>query len=130
MLHHILHGEHRRILCESRHVLRPSGALTIFDHNAYNPLAVRAVNTCPFDENAELLRPRQSLADVDGAGFSASSAVAPIFPRALIVRRRFEASMNRIPLGVDLYALIGYLGSKAFVFVQPAALATEDSSSR
>jgi len=33
-------------------------------------------------------------------------------------------------LGVGPFALIGYLGSKYFVFVQPPVLATDDSSSR
>ena len=29
----------------------------IYEHNPFNPLTCHAVNTCPFDENAVLLKP-------------------------------------------------------------------------
>src|ERR1019366_1842931 len=56
VFHHIPHEEHVHWLRELLRVTRVGGMLTIFEHNPLNPLTVRAVNTCPFDENARLIR--------------------------------------------------------------------------
>jgi SAM-dependent methyltransferase len=56
VFHHIPHGEHVYWLAELRRVTRPGGVLAIFEHNPLNPLTVRAVNTCPLDVNARLIR--------------------------------------------------------------------------
>lgn len=37
-------------------MLRKDGILVIYEHNPINPLTVRAVNTCPLDENAKLIK--------------------------------------------------------------------------
>ncbi|SIT50192.1 hypothetical protein BN2476_750135 [Paraburkholderia piptadeniae] len=54
VFHHIAHIEHVPLLREIGRVLEPSGTLAIFKHNPYNPLTVRAVNTCEFDVNASI----------------------------------------------------------------------------
>lgn len=56
VFHHIPHEQHRYWLAELRRVTRPGGLLAIYEHNPLNPLTVRAVNTCPFDINAKLIR--------------------------------------------------------------------------
>jgi SAM-dependent methyltransferase len=56
VFHHIPHEEHVYWLAELRRVTRPGGVLAIFEHNPLNPLTVRAVNTCPLDVNARLIR--------------------------------------------------------------------------
>jgi SAM-dependent methyltransferase len=56
VFHHIPHSEHLRWLLELKRVTRPGGLLAIYEHNPLNPLTVRAVNTCPFDANAHLIR--------------------------------------------------------------------------
>ena len=47
---------------ELKRVLRAGGACVIFEHNPLNPLTVQAVNTCPFDENAVLIKAPISVA--------------------------------------------------------------------
>lgn len=56
VFHHIPHEEHQHWLAELLRVTRPGGLLAIYEHNPLNPLTVRAVNTCPLDVNARLIR--------------------------------------------------------------------------
>jgi SAM-dependent methyltransferase len=56
VFHHIPHEEHPHWLRELRRVTRPGGLLAIYEHNPLNPLTLRAVNTCPLDVNARLIR--------------------------------------------------------------------------
>ena len=56
VFHHIPHEEHLHWLAELRRITRPGGILAIYEHNPLNPLTVRAVNTCPLDVNAQLIR--------------------------------------------------------------------------
>lgn len=56
VFHHIPHEEHQHWLSELRRVTKPGGLLAIYEHNPLNPLTVRAVNTCPLDVNAKLIR--------------------------------------------------------------------------
>jgi SAM-dependent methyltransferase len=59
VFHHIPHSEHEFWLRELLRVVRPGGTIAVFEHNPFNPLTQRAVNICPFDENAVLVRPRR-----------------------------------------------------------------------
>ncbi|MFZ2170470.1 MAG: class I SAM-dependent methyltransferase [Methylococcaceae bacterium] len=56
VFHHIPDFAHFGLLREWLRVLRLGGTAVIFDHNPLDLLTVHAVNTCPFDENAELMR--------------------------------------------------------------------------
>lgn len=39
--------------------LSPQGVLVVFEHNPYNPVTRHIVNTCPYDEDAVLLKPSE-----------------------------------------------------------------------
>lgn len=56
VFHHIPHDDHKHWLAELLRVTRPGGMLVIYEHNPMNPLTLRAVNTCPLDVNARLIR--------------------------------------------------------------------------
>lgn len=104
IFHHIHHAEHVRILGELRRVLQPGGLLFVFEHNPYNPLTVRAVNTCPFDENAKLISATAMRARFRGAGFEQPTIFYRIFfPRALRALRSLEKAMTWLPLGAQYY---------------------------
>ena len=55
VFHHIPHEDHPHWLAELHRITRPGGLLAIYEHNPFNPLTVRAVNTCPLDVNARLI---------------------------------------------------------------------------
>jgi SAM-dependent methyltransferase len=100
VFHHIPHEEHRHWLCELHRITKPDGTLVVFEHNPWNPLTVRAVNTCPFDENARLVRARSLASRIRAAGWSDPTIRYHVFfPRALAALRRFERSISRLPLG-------------------------------
>lgn len=69
VFHHIDHSEHAAILSEIYRVLKPGGLFVIFEHNPINPLTLHAVNTCPFDENAVLIKASKLVNTIKRAGF-------------------------------------------------------------
>ena len=102
VFHHISHAEHIGWLQELRRVTKPEGMLTIFEHNPLNPLTVRAVNTCPFDENAHLIRAAMLKQRFKAAGWKRPVVRYHLFfPRALAALRGMEPSLNWIPFGAQ-----------------------------
>ena len=100
VFHHIDHAEHVRWLAELRRIVRPGGTLTIFEHNPYNPLTVRAVNTCPFDVNARLISARVFAGRYRAAGWTRLKLRYHVFfPRALAFLRAAEPGLAWLPLG-------------------------------
>jgi ubiquinone/menaquinone biosynthesis C-methylase UbiE len=104
VFHHIDHAEHIQLLEELHRVLRPSGYLFVFEHNPYNPLTVRVVNNCPFDENAKLIKGSMMKKRVLSAGFgSAKIQYRIFFPHFLRILRPLEMAMKWLPLGAQYY---------------------------
>jgi ubiquinone/menaquinone biosynthesis C-methylase UbiE len=102
VFHHIAHKEHVPLLREIGRVIEPSGTLVIFEHNPYNPLTVRAVNTCEFDANARLIAAcRMRNACLDGGFARAEVRYRMFFPRAFARMRVLEKYMAGIPLGAQ-----------------------------
>lgn len=56
VLHHVSYDKHYELLKECQRVLKGQGHLYIFEHNPFNPLTRKIVNTCPFDRDAVLVR--------------------------------------------------------------------------
>jgi ubiquinone/menaquinone biosynthesis C-methylase UbiE len=106
VFHHIDHAEHIPLLQELRRVLRPGGSLFIFEHNPNNPLTVRVVNSCPFDENARLIKGGAMKQQLLAAGFaSAMIRYRIFFPHLLRVLRPLERLLTWLPLGGQYYVL-------------------------
>jgi SAM-dependent methyltransferase len=106
VFHHIAAAAHAELLAEIRRVMRRDGQLMIFEHNPLNPLTVHAVNTCPFDENAVLIRARTMTQTLERAGFRETEVKYRIFfPRALRWLRPLENFLGWLPLGAQYYAL-------------------------
>jgi ubiquinone/menaquinone biosynthesis C-methylase UbiE len=104
VFHHIPHDEHVALLAELRRVLAPSGRLFVFEHNPLNPLTRHAVNTCAFDEHAELVLAPTMRRRVRAAGFAAADVRYRIFfPHALRGLRPLEAKLTWLPLGAQYY---------------------------
>ena len=106
VFHHIPHEEHAHWLEELRRVVRPGGMVAIFEHNPLNPLTVRAVNTCPFDANARLIRARALKRSLRLAGWRRPALRYHVFfPRRLAALRPLEPLLTWLPLGAQVPGL-------------------------
>lgn len=104
VFHHIPHSAHFGLLREWLRVIKPGGTAVIFEHNPLNPLTVNAVNTCPFDENAELIRGTLLRKEMQRAGFQSVGLRYRLFvPGALRALRPLERWLHWCPLGAQYF---------------------------
>ena len=104
VFHHIPHEQHQQALEQLLKVIKPGGLLMIYEHNPYNPLTVRSVRTCPFDENAVLLTARQLQRTADAAGLQPYRRDYRVFfPAALARLRPLEERLRWLPLGAQYF---------------------------
>jgi SAM-dependent methyltransferase len=104
VFHHIPADSHVGLLSEIRRVLVPGGMFFIFEHNPLNPMTVRVVNRCPFDENAVLMTAAQLRQRLIEAQFSSvNTSYRVFFPHFLRALRRLESALTWCPLGAQYY---------------------------
>jgi SAM-dependent methyltransferase len=102
VFHHIPHVEHQHWLAELRRVTRPDGLLAIYEHNPLNPLTVRAVNTCPLDVNAKLIRGGSMRYRASSSGWNdARVDYRLFFPSILKSLRPLEKHLGWLSLGAQ-----------------------------
>lgn len=102
VFHHIPHQEHRHWLTQLRMVSKPGALLSIFEHNPWNPLTVRAVNTCPFDVNARLIKAHHLKRHILQSGWRQAEIQYRIFfPSFLSRLRPTERLLTWLPLGAQ-----------------------------
>lgn len=105
VLHHVPRLERRDLVRKLATKLRPGGRLVIFEHNPLNPLTVKAVRDCPFDEGVELLYPWEVKDLLSGARLGARELdYIVFFPKALERLRPFERFLARVPIGAQVCA--------------------------
>lgn len=105
VFHHIPAEMHVPLLREIERVLAPGGSFFIFEHNPYNPVTVRVVKECPFDENAVLISAGSMRRRLSAAGFTPHRIAYRIFfPHFLRWLRGLERYLSRLPLGAQYYA--------------------------
>jgi SAM-dependent methyltransferase len=102
VFHHIPHEQHQHWLSELRRVARPGGLLAIYEHNPLNPLTVRAVNTCPLDVNAKLIRSGTLRSRALTSGWQdAQVDYRLFFPSVLKALRPIEKHLGWLALGAQ-----------------------------
>ncbi|MHA6266105.1 class I SAM-dependent methyltransferase [Aliiroseovarius sp. CAU 1755] len=102
VFHHIPQNEHVHWFEEIRRVTRPGGKLVVFEHNPRNPLTVHAVNTCPFDVNARLIKTGEMRKTVRQAGWKDVKIDYHIFfPAKLKALRPLEKRLRWCGLGAQ-----------------------------
>src|SRR5258706_765986 len=106
VFHHIDHAELPVLISEMRRVLKRNGFCFVFEHNPWNPLTVRAVNNCPYDENARLVGSGKMRRLLSAAGFPSPRIVYRVFfPQFLAMLRPLERLLTGLPLGAQYYAV-------------------------
>jgi ubiquinone/menaquinone biosynthesis C-methylase UbiE len=104
VFHHIPPEDHLVLLHEIYRVMNPGGLFIIFEHNPYNWLTVKAVNNCPFDENAILIRGKDCLRKITHTGFiNPQLKYRVFFPALLRWLRPIERALSWLPLGAQYY---------------------------
>lgn len=102
VFHHIPHEQHLHWLAELRRITKPGGVLAIYEHNPLNPLTVRAVNTCPLDVNARLIRgATMRKRAVAGGWEDAHVDYKLFFPAILAALRPMERHLEWLGLGAQ-----------------------------
>ena len=102
VFHHIPQAERRHWLEELRAIAKPGAMLALFEHNPWNPLTLRAVNTCPFDVNASLLSAPQLRRAVREAGWNdVETEFRIFFPGKLARLRPAERFLTWLPVGAQ-----------------------------
>jgi 2-polyprenyl-3-methyl-5-hydroxy-6-metoxy-1,4-benzoquinol methylase len=104
VMHHVPQIQSSKFVSEMRRVVRPGGLALVFEHNPLNPLTMKAVRSCPFDDDAVLLRSGKTVGLFREAGFSDVAArfilTVPAKNRALL---RLDRFFSRFPLGAQYY---------------------------
>jgi SAM-dependent methyltransferase len=102
VFHHIPHDLHLHWIAELHRITKPGGVLVIYEHNPLNPLTVRAVNTCPLDVNARLIRGgAMRKRAVAGGWGDAQVDYKLFFPAALAALRPMERHLEWLCLGAQ-----------------------------
>jgi ubiquinone/menaquinone biosynthesis C-methylase UbiE len=102
VFHHIPPAERAYWMSEIRRILKPGGVVFVFEHNVLNPLTVKAVKDCPFDEDAILLPKAELLQLARKSTFDDVSArYIVFFPHMLAMFRPLEPAMGWIPFGAQ-----------------------------
>lgn len=102
VFHHIPHEEHLHWLTELHRVTKPGGMLIIYEHNPLNPLTMHAVNTCPLDVNAKLIKGTDMrIRTLTSGWLDAKVSYKLFFPAMLSFLRPLEPHFEWLCLGAQ-----------------------------
>jgi SAM-dependent methyltransferase len=110
VIHHVPPAARAKFIGEMLRVLRPGGVAIIFEHNPLNPMTRFIVSRCAFDEDAILLRCRESERLLtDGGASVAGRRYVGFSPIRHAVVERAERSLSWLPAGAQ-YCVWGTKG--------------------
>jgi SAM-dependent methyltransferase len=100
VFHHITSKQRLETLHRVRQLMSDNGELFIFEHNPYNPVTRHIVKSCPFDADAQLLKPKELVSLLSRAEFSIiQKHFILFFPSFLGKLRPLERYLVRVPFG-------------------------------
>jgi len=103
VLHHVQPSERDQIIRDIVPLLAPGGRVMVFEHNRWNPLTVRAVRRCEFDEGVTLLNEPELRHLLQSNGLTpVRKRFIVFFPKALRMFRRLEPRLAWLPLGAQV----------------------------
>lgn len=104
VLHHISPDEHIPVLNQIYQKMNNNGYLFIFEHNPFNPVTLKVVNSCELDKNAILLKPGYTKRILKSAGFQKQHIrFIHFFPKFLSFLTPFEKLLRKLPIGAQYY---------------------------
>jgi 2-polyprenyl-3-methyl-5-hydroxy-6-metoxy-1,4-benzoquinol methylase len=102
VLHHVPPARWPTFVADMVRVTRPGGLVCVIEHNPLNPLTRLAVNRCPFDADAVLLRSGRCEALLERAGAkNVETSFFLLLPTGRPLARRVETLLRGIPLGAQ-----------------------------
>ncbi|WP_407188732.1 class I SAM-dependent methyltransferase [Bradyrhizobium centrosematis] len=111
VMHHVPPDDWKAFLVEAGRVVRPGGLVIIIEHNPLNPLTQKIVRSCPFDQNAVLLRSGRLAKLCRAAGLVEPKRQFIIFtPFDTPLFHKLEASLGWLPLGAQ-YCMAAHVPS-------------------
>lgn len=104
VFHHILPGNHNKIIKEIKRVTKPGGLNVIFEHNPFNPLTRISKMRCEFDRDAVLLRKGQVKKLFKANGLTPlEERYIVFFPFKNWFSERIEKILWWLPLGAQYF---------------------------
>lgn len=104
VMHHVPPHQWQNFVREMKRVLRKGGLVLVFEHNPRNPLTMRAVNNCEFDDDAVLLPGGTIVSMFEDAGFaSIKEQFILSLPAASRILRILDSWVSRLGLGAQYY---------------------------
>ncbi|SDO79284.1 class I SAM-dependent methyltransferase [Phyllobacterium sp. OV277] len=106
VMHHVPPSDWTYFSSELARVTRPGGLVVLFEHNPYNPLTRRAVNTCPFDADAVLLTKKTASQYLQGAGLrDVDGRYILTVPAIKGVMRKVDDAFGQLPFGAQYFVM-------------------------
>lgn len=104
VMHHVPVQQWPTFSREMVRVTRPGGLVVVFEHNPFNPLTRRAVNTCPFDADAVLLKKSETTRHFRSAGLKdIEGRYILTIPALSTFSRKIDDVFGSIPLGAQYF---------------------------
>jgi SAM-dependent methyltransferase len=104
VFHHIPPAEHVAVLKHISGKMAGQGYLFIFEHNPFNPLTRKVVNSCEFDKDAVLLSPLYTGRILQAGGFSwRTIRFIHFVPKFIAFLTPLERLLRKFPLGAQYY---------------------------
>jgi ubiquinone/menaquinone biosynthesis C-methylase UbiE len=102
VMHHVSPSQWPAFIADMCRVVRPGGMVSVIEHNPFNPLTRLLVNTCPYDQNANLLRASQLSKFMRNAGLKEiERRFIQFTPFEGHFFKRFDRFMGWLPLGAQ-----------------------------
>lgn len=106
VMHHITPCAWLDMVIEFRRVTKKEGLVVIFEHNPFNPLTRRVVNTCIFDTDAVLLKKSTTKSLISNSGLSlVESSYILFFPFRSPVFSYLDNMLRWLPLGAQYFVV-------------------------
>lgn len=104
VFHHIHPSKHFHVLSAIYSKLAEKGLFFIFEHNPLNPITLKTIRECIFDEKANFLKPGYTNKILKKSGFKSRKLRFIIFfPQFLSILLPLEKYLYRFPLGAQYY---------------------------